>query len=141
LLNGEINYPELRERLPKRRHVFTTSSDTEVIAHLYEDEGEGCFAELRGMFAIALWDTRNRQLLLARDRVGKKPLFYSHQGTQLIFGSELKALLASQRVNRAIDQHSICDYFSLGYVPAPKTTYRSVRKILPGITCCFLPRA
>ena len=133
LLNGEIyNYPELRERLLKRHHAFATCSDTEVIAHLYEDEGEACFAQLRGMFAIALWDAPERHLLLARDRVGKKPLFYSHQGAQVIFGSELKALLASQQINRAIDPHSISDYFSLGYVPAPKTIYRSVRKVLPG---------
>jgi|SRR5690348_9304628 len=133
LLNGEIyNYAELRRLLVQRGHTFTTHSDTEVIAHLYEDAGENCFAQLRGMFAIALWDARKRRLLLARDRVGKKPLFYCHHGHQLIFGSELKALLASSAVNRALDQHAICDYFSLGYIPAPKTVYRSVRKVLPG---------
>ena len=141
LLNGEIyNYPELRERLLKRHHAFTTRSDTEVIAHLYEDEGEACFAQLRGMFAIALWDARKRHLLLARDRVGKKPLFYSHQGAQVIFGSELKALLASQDLDRAVDPQAICDYFSLGYVPAPKTIYRSVRKVLSGHYLRFSPQ-
>lgn len=133
LLNGEIyNYPELRTMLLGRGHKFTTKSDTEAIVHLYEDYAEGCFAELRGMFSIALWDSRNRKLLLARDRVGKKPLFYAADGKQISFGSELKALLVGGTVPRNIDEHALSDYFSFGYIPAPKTIYRSVRKVMPG---------
>jgi asparagine synthase (glutamine-hydrolysing) len=133
LLNGEIyNYAELRQRLLSRGHRFATQSDTEAIVHLYEDRGEDCFAELHGMFAIALWDARERRLLLARDRVGKKPLFYGHAGDRVFFGSELKALLAANGLSRAIDPEAVCDYFSLGYIPAPKSIYRAIRKILPG---------
>ena len=133
MLNGEIyNYLELRHELEQRGHRFATRSDTESIVHLYEEFGEGCFARLRGMFAIALWDSRERKLLLARDRVGKKPLFYCADDKQILFGSELKALLANHGLSRDVDPHAICDYFSFGYVPAPKTIYRSVRKVLPG---------
>jgi len=133
LLNGEIyNYSELRQQLLSRGHRFSTRSDTEAIVHLYEDRGEECFAELRGMFAIALWDARERRLLLARDRVGKKPLFYGHVGDRIFFGSELKALLAGGELPRVVDCEAICDYFSLGYVPAPKTIYKAIRKVLPG---------
>lgn len=133
LLNGEIyNYSELRQRLLSRGHRFTTHSDTEAIVHLYEECGENCFAELRGMFAIALWDARQRKLLLARDRVGKKPLFYSSQNGQVRFGSELKALLAAGPLSREVDVCAVSDYFSLGYIPAPKTIYKAVRKVLPG---------
>src|SRR5439155_25196673 len=93
LLNGEIyNYPELRCELIARGHRFSTCSDTETIVHLYEELGEKCFARLRGMFAVAIWDLRQRSLLLARDRVGKKPLFYAIAGDRFVFGSELKAL-------------------------------------------------
>jgi asparagine synthase (glutamine-hydrolysing) len=133
LLNGEIyNYSELRHRLLAHGHRFTTETDTEAIVHLYEDLGEACFAELRGMFAIALWDARERKLLLARDRVGKKPLFYGSVGKRFFFGSELKALLAAGEVSRAVDPEAVCDYFSLGYIPSPKTIYKAVRKVLPG---------
>lgn len=133
LLNGEIyNYPELRTELLARGHKFTTKSDTEAIVHLYEDYAEGCFAKLRGMFSIALWDSRNRKLVLARDRVGKKPLFYAASGKQISFGSELKALLAGGGIPRDIDEQALSDYFSFGYIPAPKTIYRSVRKVMPG---------
>jgi asparagine synthase (glutamine-hydrolysing) len=133
MLNGEIyNYLELRRELDSRGHRFSTKSDTETIAHLYEDVGENCFARLRGMFSIALWDGRNRRLLLARDRVGKKPLFYAADKNRIIFGSELKALLAGDSIPKAIDTQALSDYFSLGYVPAPKTIYKSVRKVLPG---------
>src|ERR1700687_6109936 len=90
MLNGEIyNYPELRKDLESRGHKFATHSDTETIVHLYEEYGEDCFRRLRGMFAIALWDSRQRKLLLARDRVGKKPLFYSRANDRIVFGSEL----------------------------------------------------
>ncbi len=133
LLNGEIyNYPELRAELLQRGHVFTTKSDTEAIVHAYEDFGEGCFAKLRGMFSIALWDSRQRRLMLARDRVGKKPLFYAADHNRILFGSELKALLASDLLSREMNPEALSDYFSLGYVPAPKTIYRAVRKVMPG---------
>ena len=133
LLNGEIyNYSELRQRLLSRGHRFSTHSDTEAIVHLYEDLGESCFSELRGMFAIALWDARERKLVLARDRVGKKPLFWGKAGNRFFFGSELKALLAPRELPRAMDPEAVCDYFSLGYIPAPKTVYKSIRKVLPG---------
>ncbi len=133
MLNGEIyNYPELRRELSAKGHHFSTHSDTETIVHLYEECGEECFARLRGMFAIALWDSRQRKLLLARDRVGKKPLFYSADDKRIIFGSELKALLAADNLPREIDREALCDYFSFGYIPAPKTIYKAVRKLLPG---------
>ena len=133
LLNGEIyNYPELREELLGRGHKFTTKSDTEAIVHLYEDFAEGCFAKLRGMFSIAIWDSRKRKLVLARDRVGKKPLFYAADKDRILFGSELKALQAADLLSREIDEFALSDYFSFGYIPAPKTIYRAVRKIMPG---------
>jgi asparagine synthase (glutamine-hydrolysing) len=133
MLNGEIyNYPELRRELDSRGHRFSTRSDTETIVHLYEEYGEKCFERLRGMFAIALWDSRERKLLLARDRVGKKPLYYAADGRRIVFGSELKALLPAGGVSREVDPEALSDYFSFGYVPAPKTIYRSVRKLLPG---------
>jgi asparagine synthase (glutamine-hydrolysing) len=132
MLNGEIyNYPELRAELESKGHRFATRSDTETIVHLYEEHQEECFARLRGMFAIAIWNSRKRELLLARDRVGKKPLYYAHDSRRLVFGSELKVLLAADGC-RGLDHEAICDYFSFGYVPAPKTIYRSARKIRPG---------
>src|SRR6266404_896039 len=133
MLNGEIyNYPELRRELESRGHRFATRSDTETIVHLYEEYGEDCFRRLRGMFAIALWDSQERKLLLARDRVGKKPLFYAADSKQIIFGSELKVLLAAGGMPREIDHQALCDYFSCGYIPAPKTIYRAARKVQPG---------
>jgi len=133
MLNGEIyNYLELHDDLIKRGHRFSTHSDTETIVHLYEEYGEECFARLRGMFAIALWDSREHKLLLARDRVGKKPLYYAADAKRILFGSELKCLLATHSLPRDIDTQALSDYFSLGYVPAPKTIYRAARKLLPG---------
>jgi asparagine synthase (glutamine-hydrolysing) len=133
MLNGEIyNYPELRKELLEKGHKLATSSDTETIVHLYEEYGESCFSRLRGMFAIVLWDSKKRQLLLARDRVGKKPLFYSADQSRIIFGSELKALLAGGGFSQEMDLQALYDYFSFGYIPAPKTIYRAVRKVLPG---------
>ncbi|HTP67875.1 MAG TPA: XrtA/PEP-CTERM system amidotransferase [Dongiaceae bacterium] len=133
LLNGEIyNYTELRGELLQRGHQFQTKSDTEAIVHLYEEYGEGCFARLRGMFSVAIWDSRERKLVLARDRVGKKPLFYAADGQRIVFGSELKALLAAGSLPLEMDEQALCDYFSYGYIPAPKTIYRAVRKVMPG---------
>jgi asparagine synthase (glutamine-hydrolysing) len=133
MLNGEIyNYPELRHELEGKGHHFSTRSDTETIVHLYEEYGEGCFRKLRGMFAIALWDSEKRKLLLARDRVGKKPLFYAADSKRILFGSELKVLLAANDISREIDREALSDYFSFGYIPAPKTIYRAARKVKPG---------
>jgi asparagine synthase (glutamine-hydrolysing) len=133
LLNGEIyNYPELRAQLLQQGHKFVTKSDTEAIVHLYEDHAEDCFSKLRGMFSIAIWDSRKRKLVLARDRVGKKPLFYAADKSRIVFGSELKALLANDSLSREMDSEALSDYFSFGYIPAPKTIYRSVRKVMPG---------
>jgi asparagine synthase (glutamine-hydrolysing) len=133
ILNGEIyNYAELRQDLLSRGHKFVTRSDTESIVHLYEEYGDDCFTRLRGMFAIAIWDSRQRKLLLARDRVGKKPLFYFADRNHLLFGSELKCLLAGNGIPRNLHAQALCDYFSYGYIPAPKTIYRDVRKVQPG---------
>ncbi|HTR37117.1 MAG TPA: XrtA/PEP-CTERM system amidotransferase [Bryobacteraceae bacterium] len=133
VFNGEIyNFDELNRRYLSSGHTFRTRSDTETIVHLYEELGEACFAELRGMFALALWDCRNKKLLLARDPVGKKPLFYSWDGQRLVFGSEIKALLTVPGISRDIDSAAISDYFTFQYVPAPKTIYRAVRKLRPG---------
>ena len=133
MLNGEIyNYPEVRRHQEERGHRFRTRSDTETIVHLYEDYGEECFAMLRGMFAIAIWDSRKRKLVLARDRVGKKPLYYAADAKRILFGSELKVLLAGDSLSREIDPQALSDYFSFGYVPGPKTIYRFARKVLPG---------
>ncbi len=133
MLNGEIyNYPELRKDLESRGHRFATRSDTETIVHLYEEYGAQCFSRLRGMFAVVLWDSRKEKLLLARDRVGKKPLFYFADNRRILFGSELKAILAADSLPRVLDHQALSDYFSLGYIPAPKTIYRAIRKVLPG---------
>jgi len=131
--NGEIyNFQELNRRFLAKGHSFKTRSDTETIVHLYEELGEACFAELRGMFSIAIWDGRNKRLVLARDRVGKKPMFYAWNGRRLVFGSEIKALFAAGGVSREMDLEALSDYFSYQYVPAPKTIYRNVRKLRPG---------
>jgi asparagine synthase (glutamine-hydrolysing) len=130
--NGEIyNYVELRERLIQKGHRFATSSDTEVIVHLYEDRGEEFVADLRGMFAIGLWDARNKRLLLIRDRLGKKPLFYAALKDSLVFASEMKSLLQIPDFPKEIDHEALVDYFSLLYVPAPKSIFRHVRKVKP----------
>ena len=132
VFNGEIyNFEDLNSRFLSNGHSFKTRSDTETIVHLYEELGDACFAEFRGMFAIALWDARRKRLVLARDRIGKKPLFYSWDGKRLVFGSEIKALFRAGGVSKEIDLQAVSDYFSLQYVPAPKTIYRDVRKLRP----------
>ena len=133
ILNGEIyNYRELAALVEARGHRLRTRSDTETIVHLYEEFGEACVEHLRGMFAFALWDERNRKLMLARDRVGKKPLYYAEVGDSLIFGSELKALIEHPLMNREIDPLAVADYFSYQFVPSPKTIYRHARKLRAG---------
>jgi asparagine synthase (glutamine-hydrolysing) len=132
IFNGEIyNFDELNRQFLSKGHSFKTRSDTETIVHLYEELGEACFAELRGMFSIALWDARKQQLVLARDRVGKKPLFYSWDGRRLVFGSEIKALFPAGGLSKDMDLEALSDYFSYQYVPGPKTIYRAVRKLQP----------
>lgn len=131
--NGEIyNFADLNRRFLSTGHRFRTRSDTETIVHLYEELGEECFSEMQGMFAIALWDDRRKRLVLARDRIGKKPLFYSWDGRRLVFGSEIKAIKAAGGFSDEIDPEALSDYFSYQYVPAPKTIYRGVRKLRPG---------
>ncbi len=133
VFNGEIyNFADLHRELVAKGHVFKTRSDTEAIVHLYEEEGEECFKRLRGMFAIAIWDARERKLVLARDRVGKKPLFYFLDGSRVAFASEMKAILAVPGVSRDVDLEAMSDYFSFLYIPAPKSIFKSIRKVRPG---------
>ncbi|MFB3922082.1 MAG: asparagine synthase (glutamine-hydrolyzing) [Terriglobia bacterium] len=131
--NGEIyNYRELRPDLEKRGHRFRTVSDTETIVHLYEDYGPGCLEHLRGMFAFALWDGRAKRLLVARDRLGIKPLFYRQGQGRLVFASELRALRELVGQPLEIEPQSVYDFFGFRYIPAPGTFYRGVEKLLPG---------
>ena len=132
--NGEIyNYQELRADLEERGHSFYTNSDTEAIVHLYDEHGPSCVNFLRGMFAFAIWDETDRSLFLARDRVGKKPLLYSHQSNgDLIFGSEFQAVLKHPSVSRDVDSTAIDAYLSYLCVPAPMTAFRAIRKLEPG---------
>ena len=139
VFNGEIyNYRELIPELTALGHVFRTRSDTEVIVHAWEQWGEACVDRLRGMFAFAIWDERQQILFLARDRLGVKPLYYAQLPDGLVlFGSELKALLAHGALKRNIDPRSVEDYFALGYVPEPRTIYTSALKLAPGHTLCL----
>jgi asparagine synthase (glutamine-hydrolysing) len=131
--NGEIyNYRELRTGLESRGHRFRTATDTEAIVHLYEDYKFGCLDHLLGMFAFALWDSRRRRLLLARDRLGIKPLFYRLEPQRLMFASELRALRELATTPFAVDPQSVYDFFGFRYIPAPRTLYRGVEKLLPG---------
>jgi asparagine synthase (glutamine-hydrolysing) len=138
VLNGEIyNYAELREELLSAGHTLATKGDTEVIAHLYEELGTGCVSKLHGMFSFALWDARRERLFIARDRVGKKPLFYSFRGSVLSFASELRALTQDPEVPREIDPEAIDAYLAYGYVPAPLSIFRDVRKLPPAHQLVF----
>ena len=133
VLNGEIyNYRELRERLQANGHRFTTQGDTEVIAHLYEEEGPDFVRSLAGMFGVAVWDARREELFVARDRIGKKPLFYADRGGILSFASELWALLADSGISREIDPVALDRFFTYTYVPSPFSAFREVRKLPPG---------
>jgi asparagine synthase (glutamine-hydrolysing) len=133
VFNGEIyNFPELRHDLEQRGHIFRTRSDTEAIVHLYEDYGENCFERLRGMFAVALWDKRRQQLVLARDRIGIKPLFYGLGKEGIVFGSELKCIRESGQVRLDVEPSAIADLFTYFYIPGPKTIYRNAYSLEPG---------
>src|ERR1700690_582326 len=131
--NGECyNAAELRPSLVARGHRFRSSTDTEVVVHLYEEYGDRCVEKLRGMFAFAIWDVRAEKLLLARDRLGIKPLYYAAIGDKLIFASEIKALLASGFVPRKLDPAGIRSFLQLGHIPAPWTAIQNVRPLEPG---------
>lgn len=133
VFNGEIyNFPELRRELEQRGHSFRTHTDTEVIVHLYEEDGTECVHKLRGMFAFALYDERKRKLLLARDRLGLKPLHYSLVNGRLLFASEIKAILAVAPGLAQVHPQALLQYFYFGYVPDPLTAFSSIKKLPPG---------
>jgi asparagine synthase (glutamine-hydrolysing) len=130
--NGEVyNFQALRQELTGLGHQFRTLTDTEVIVHAYEQWGTDCLRRFRGMFAFGIWDARRRRLFLARDRVGKKPLFYTRQAGQFLFASELQGLLVNPQVPRDVDLESIDYYMSWGYIPAPATAFRGIFKLPP----------
>jgi asparagine synthase (glutamine-hydrolysing) len=132
VFNGEIyNFQQLRDELVAKGHTFRTRSDTEVLVHLYEEEGEDLVKRLRGMFAFALWDQRKRRLLLARDRIGIKPLYIYRDAEKLLFGSELKAILAHPNVDRTIDCEAVEDYLAFGIVPGRRAIFRKAEKLQP----------
>jgi asparagine synthase (glutamine-hydrolysing) len=138
VFNGEIyNFQSLRKELEARGHRFYTNSDTELLVHCYEEYGQGLCAPLRGMFAFAVWDESQQELVIARDRIGKKPLYYTQLGDSLLFASEIKALLCCADVSREIDPVSCNQYFTLGYVPGPRTMFRGIWKLLPGHQLTF----
>ncbi len=130
--NGEIyNYRELADDLRRAGHRFATRSDTEVLVHLYEEHGDDFVTRLNGMFAFALWDARRRRLVVGRDRMGIKPLYYAEDGPRLFFASEAKAIVAA-RPGVALDPVALQEYFTLGYVPAPYSIFQGIRKLPPG---------
>jgi asparagine synthase (glutamine-hydrolysing) len=133
VFNGEIyNYRELRAELEKRGHVFSTNSDTESIVHAYEEWGEEAFQRLRGMFGLAIWDSPRRTLMLARDRSGIKPLHYVERNGRLVFGSEIKSLLAAGAVTRELDLNALDHYLAFLYTPRETSIFKDVRKLPPG---------
>ncbi|HMU94268.1 MAG TPA: asparagine synthetase B, partial [Anaerolineales bacterium] len=135
VFNGECyNYPEMHAELERRGHRLATKSDTECIVHFYEDEGEDCIKRLRGMFAFALWDDKRKKLLLGRDRLGKKPMYYTIQNGTIYFGSELSAILAALPHRPEINLEAIDLYLSLQYIPDPHTAYQGIYKLPPAHT-------
>src|SRR5713101_2306816 len=133
ILNGEIyNFQKLRDELESKGHRFRTRTDTEVIVHLYDDVGLECFRRLRGMFALALWDTKRKRLVLGRDRIGEKPLYFRREPHRFLFASELKSLLQADGVPRRLKFAALREYLSLGYVPAPLSMLDGIEKLLPG---------
>jgi asparagine synthase (glutamine-hydrolysing) len=131
--NGEIyNFRGLRDELVHRGHVFASRTDTEVIVHAYEEWGERCVERFNGMFAFGLWDGRHKKLLLVRDRLGVKPLFYYVDEGKLLFASEIKGILQHPGLSTELDHSALYDYFSLNYIPSPKTPFARIRALLPG---------
>ncbi len=135
VFNGEIyNHQQLREQLEKRGHRYRSRSDTETIIHLYEEYGQGCVEHLRGMFAFAIWDSRRRVLFVARDRLGIKPLYFSHTNERFLFASEIKALLAHPGLYAALNRNALPEYLAFGYLSGPRTMFAGIEKLLPGHT-------
>jgi asparagine synthase (glutamine-hydrolysing) len=135
VFNGEIyNHQELQRDLEARGHRFRSKSDTEAILHLYEDAGERCVERLRGMFAFAIWDAARATLFLARDRLGKKPLYYRHQDGLFLFASEVKALLCHPAVSRQVNLDAFHHYLAFGYTPAEESIFAGIRKLPPAHT-------
>ena len=133
VFNGEIyNHVELRGELEALGHTFRTRSDTEVIVHAYEQWGRDCVGRFNGMFAFALWDSTERELFLARDHLGIKPLYYVDLGSRVLFGSEIKALLQDPDCPRDVDVEALADLFTFRYVPSPRTLFKGIRKLAPG---------
>jgi asparagine synthase (glutamine-hydrolysing) len=131
--NGEIyNYVELRDELRRSGRQFATACDTEVIAHLYATEGIAGFQKMRGMFAVAVWDAPRRRLVLARDRVGKKPLYYLHRNGELLFGSETKAILAALPDVPGVNAGALLEFFTFGYVAGPQAVFDDMQRLMPG---------
>src|SRR5205823_6897173 len=139
--NGEIcNHADLRPGLEARGHRYHTRSDTETILHLYEEEQERCVERLRGMFAFALWDRTRKRLLLARDRLGIKPLYYAVTPRELLFASEIKAILAAESIRPALNEAILPEFLATRFVSGEETFFRGIRKLLPGRTLSWSPR-
>lgn len=138
VFNGEMyNYRNLRTKLESQGHVFHTDSDTEVLVHLYEEHGESCVEQISGMFAFALWDEPRQRLVLARDRIGQKPLFFMEDGADFLFGSEIKAILAAFHRAPEMDPEAMHDYLSLRFISPPRTIFKHIQKLPPAHTLTF----
>jgi asparagine synthase (glutamine-hydrolysing) len=136
--NGEIyNYRQLTRELKDKGHLFKSDSDTEVVVHLYEDYKEDCVNKLEGMFAFALWDKKVKRLILARDRMGIKPVFYSLKGNNIYFASEIKSLLLSNEISRRIDYKALDYYITFGYIPGERTIFKNIKKLQPASFLIF----
>ena len=133
VFNGEIyNYQELRQLLQSKGHTFRTQTDTEVIVHLYEEYGDACVEKLRGMFGFAIWDQKQRKLLLARDRIGIKPLYYGVTDRSVVFGSEIKAILADPEIKREVQPSIVDRFLTFDYVAGEETLLKNIYKLAPG---------
>ncbi|HVT83617.1 MAG TPA: asparagine synthase (glutamine-hydrolyzing), partial [Chitinophagaceae bacterium] len=132
IFNGEIyNYHDLQNDLMKHGHIFKTKSDTETIVHLYEQYGVDCLKYLRGMFAFAIWDNKRQQLFCARDRFGIKPFYFYRDNEKFVFGSEIKAILKCENIDRTLSQEAIDSYFAFGYITSDLSIYKNIKKLQP----------
>ncbi len=140
VFNGEIyNYKDLRATLSAKGHVFRTQSDTETIIHAYEEWGIDGFARLNGMYGFALWDRKRKELVLARDPFGVKPLYYFEQHDRFVFGSEIKAILVDPDVPRSVDSAALDQFLTFSFVPSPRTLFEGIKKVPPGYALCVTP--